>query len=169
MSEPVPPVEPFTGGDTLEDQADHLIELVQGLIERVGASTEAVADSNERIAQSNAAIGDLVRYSRRTRRLIQGVIISVVLDVLLSVGLGVSLVSAYNASTQAHDVAAQAKALAIQNQANAKATCVSSNQVRANDITLWTHVLQTSVGPTNQKQIADLQAFVNKTFAQKVC
>lgn len=144
---------------SLEEQASNLSRLVAGLTTSMSVSNEAIAQSNERIGDSNHAIAELNTYGRQSRRLIRGVIISVAFDILLSVGLAFSLVNANEASRQAH-------ALAVQNRANAIAACMAGNQVRANDITLWSHVLDLA---KKTPQTEEFRAFVKKTFAPRDC
>lgn len=165
-AEPAVPAEP-----SLASRAGDLVQMVERLNTNVVESNAHIAESNERIGESNKRIAELGRYGQRNRRLLRALALSFAFDLLLTGGLAYNQQKTHDASRAAARAAAAAQALASSNRANQVATCVSSNQVRANDIALWTHVLtlvppKTAAGTAETKSILD---FVHVTFASKDC
>jgi hypothetical protein len=132
-------------------------------VDRLGAgvllSNQAIERSNDNIARSNDRIAELSRVMHRSRRQIKIVAASVAFDILLSIFLGFAFNNAATASRQAN-------ALSAANKATILASCKNSNDVRTNDIKLWTHVL--TLEPATPSTI-NLLGFVDTTFAPRVC
>lgn len=157
----------------MADKAEQLIGMVEQLNENVIESNSHIVESNQRIAESNQRIAELGRYSQRNRRLLRALAVSFLFDILLTGGLAYNQRQTHDATQAAARAASEAHALAVANEKAAIATCISSNGVRANDIALWTHILtltgSSSRTPQVQGQINKILAFVDKTFAPKVC
>lgn len=135
------------------------------------ASNAAIVRSNELLSESNDRIAELGRYGRRSRRLIRGLIVSLMLDVVLTGGLGFVLNQASGAANTSKQAANAAHALSVLDKENIVAACLAGNRVRANDILIWTDFLSTPSavkqhGPPDRDPILIL---VRKTFAPRVC
>lgn len=116
---------------------------------------------DDRIAGSTD-IDALVRASKRNRRLIRYLAISVGLDVLLSLGLGVLAWRANQLALQANSISAREYA-----------TCVAGNDARAGQITLWDYVIDlpptTPRTPAQQQQADQFKVYVHHLFAPRKC
>lgn len=116
---------------------------------------------DDRIAGS-PDIDALVRASKRNRRLITYLAISVGLDVLLSLGLGAL-------AWRANQLALQADSI----EARAYATCVAGNEARAGQVELWGYILTlpptSPRTPAQQQQADDFKAYVERLFAPRRC
>lgn len=124
------------------------------LLDRSDALDERIAGSPD--------IDALVRASKRNRRLITYLAISVGLDVLLSLGLGAL-------AWRANQLALQANSI----EARAYATCVAANDARAGQVTLWDYVIDlpptTPRTPAQQKEADDFKVYVHHLFAPRKC
>lgn len=99
-------------------------------------------------------VDEITGYSRRTRKIIWGLVISIVLDVALTVVIGFLTASALHANSTLHE-----------SQLNA---CALTNQSRAENLGLWDYLFHLAGGA---KTPADklLLARVDKTFAPEDC
>lgn len=119
---------------------------------------------NQKMADHPAdeAIAVLVKDARRSKRRLQLLTISVILDILLTIGLAIV---SYKTSELAH--------LAQSNRQAVLANCEVSNESRQNNRVLWDYALslppQQPLTPEQQKVRADFKTFVNKTFAERDC
>lgn len=154
-----------TAREVVVEAALRLTKTVGVLTNSLTASNRVAEELGTQIGSSNARIAELSDFAKHNRSMIWAVIASLVVDVCLTVGLGF----AYN---QAHNASITATKLAQANTESQMATCQNANGVRANDIVLWTHVLNiTSAAATPAQQIADaqIQDFVDRTFAPRKC
>lgn len=113
-----------------------------------------------------AQLGQVQASVRRSKRVIAGLIVSLILDLALTVVVSVTAAQAHSASVQASATVSQLHATQI-------SACQSGNQTRAQEIQLWTHLVSVS---TNAKTTAaqrrtdeQLLAFVRATFAPRHC
>jgi hypothetical protein len=111
-----------------------------------------------------AQLAALRHYGHRNRRMIWGLVVSIVLDVVLSVVVAVVAVQANNASSQAQ-----------QNRNAAITSCEAGNQARGVSVQLWTYVLDLSqkspanAAPDKQKQIQDFRTYMTAAYAPRDC
>jgi len=142
---------PVPGGPDVFARLDRLGESLAG----VAASLAEVAKS----AQETRALAMRVdAYSRRTRRLTTGLIISLVLDVTLTVVVTLLSISALDQGSALHG--------------SQVAACAISNQTRVEQEQLWTYILQDAAPPkTAAQKAADdkFLAHVRATFAPVNC
>lgn len=110
----------------------------------------AVAVQNDRLEANNVAIVNLTATTRRSRRLIHVLAVSLVFDVLLSLGL------AY---------------LFGQNRDAVRQACRDGNLTRAGSVQLWEGIAEASPPSTpEQKQRTDaVLALVHQTYAPRDC
>ena len=122
-----------------------------------------------RLASAVEALGvkveNLAAYGHRNRRMIWGLIISIVLDLALTVVVAVFAVQAHDANTAA--VAASQSELAL---------CQAGNIARAQQVKLWTHLLSLPPAPgspprtkAQQQEIAAFGAYVQSIFHPRDC
>lgn len=103
-------------------------------------------------------------YGHRNRRMIWGLVVSLVLDIALSIVVAVVAVKA-----------SETNSLAQQNRNAAVATCEAGNSVRAVSVQLWTYVLDLSqkvpsnTAPDRQKQINDFRNYMLAAYAPRDC
>lgn len=104
-------------------------------------------------------VTSLVRGLARQKRNLRWIAFSVFLDVLLSIALAIAFINiAHNTDT-------------------VKNSCMSGNEFRKNDRQLWDFILTLPAGPgqspiqvlTRQQNEKALNAYLNKTFALRVC
>lgn len=129
------------------------LDTAQGLTAAMGAVSEDIQR--------------LTAYGRRNRRLIWGLVISIILDLALTVSVAIVAV-------QAHD----ANGAANQNRVSAIAACQSTNVARAQNQQLWDYLLaisQPRPGESaaqrarGEKALAEIRAKVATTFAPRDC
>lgn len=122
------------------------------LVERSDKLDEEIAGSS--------TIAHLTAASRRNRRLIQFLAVSLAFDVLLSFVVA-------GLAWRAEAVAEQANSI----QARQKATCLSGNETRAGQLQLWAYVLDITPPSTPEEKLrADqFRAYVGKLFAPRKC
>jgi hypothetical protein len=130
------------------------------------AAAQALTASLDTMAEQLKALAarqdEQIRYGRRNRHLIWGLVVSLVLDLALTiavVGVGV-------ATNQANSKANEAHSQQI-------ATCRSGNEARAVNIQLWDYIF--SVKPVTPRtaaqegQIAEFKKYVHRAFAPRDC
>lgn len=107
----------------------------------------------------------LAAYGHRNRRMIWGLIISIILDLALTVVVAVFAVQAHDANTAAR-VASQSEL----------ALCRAGNVARAQQVKLWTHLLSLPPAPgspprskAQQQEIAAFGAYVQSIFRARDC
>lgn len=115
-------------------------------------------------------ITTLRTYSQRSRRLIVGLAISIVLDVLLSAAVGFLAIQAVSTSNKANE----ANSLASRNAQNQFITCQAGNESRAAQVQLWTYVLDLAARNPNQtpaqaEQVKQLRAYLATSLAPRDC
>lgn len=153
-SAPVPP----TARETV-DATDRLTASLAGMAGQLKATASRL-DVAERAAL-------------RSRRVMAALALSLALDVTLTVVVTVFALQAHGASDRAAATAAQVHAAQV-------ATCLSSNQTRAQEIQLWNHLAQVSAASPaphltprqlaqNKTEVAALLAYIRKTFAPRKC
>jgi hypothetical protein len=112
-----------------------------------------------------AELGRLAAYGHRNRRMIWGLVVSIVLDLILTGFVAVAAIQAHDANTAAG--AAKASEMAL---------CTAGNAARAQQVTLWTHLL--SLPPAagspartkaQQEEIAAFGAYVKSIFKPRDC
>lgn len=128
---------------------------------------EATLAAAARLEQAMGNLTDQIHalrtYSQRSRRLIWGLVVSLLLDVLLSVAVAVIAVQANEATSTAN-----------QNRQTQIATCEAGNQSRALQLQLWTYVLDLSAQsprdyPGKDQQLAQFRDYIARTFAPRDC
>lgn len=111
------------------------------------------------------------KAAKRSRRIIVGLVVSLVLDVTLTI-----LVTVF--ALQAHDASAQASATVAQLHASEIESCDASNQTRLQEIALWSHLASVSKpSPTEtpaqaaagKKAVQQFLAYVVRVFAPRNC
>lgn len=105
---------------------------------------------------------DATRYGHRNRKMIWGLVVSIVLDVALTVTLTLVAVQAQNAGETAD-----------QARANQISVCRSTNVSRQQNLQLWEYVLSIPPAkpPTEEqkKQREAFRAYIHKVFAPRDC
>ncbi len=108
------------------------------------------------------AVDTLLKDAKSRRRQIKLLALTVAFDVLLTIGFGYI-------TLKTHDIATKADS----NSAAIVRSCESTNESRANNKKLWDYILalppRTERTPAQTEQLADFQAFVDKTFAPRNC
>lgn len=103
---------------------------------------------------------------RRGKRIIIGLIVSLVLDVALTVGVTIT-------AAQAHEASARANATVGQLHATNVSACDAGNQTRESEVALWDHIFSlTSTSRMTPAQLATderLLLFIRQTFAPRNC
>lgn len=102
-----------------------------------------------------------VRYGRRNRSMIWGLVASIAADLLLTIPIAWAVVSAGNAND-----------LAEANHANQVQTCLAGNDSRRDVRELWNKVFALSSPPKSEaaaKKIAEFKEFVAQTYADRDC
>lgn len=112
--------------------------------------TSTLAVQNDRLEATNAAIVNLTTTTRRSRRLIRILAVSLVFDVVLSLGLAYAL---------------------NQNREAGRAACRESNETREGSIALWEGIANAAPATTpEQHQRTDaVLALVHRTYAPRDC
>ena len=110
-------------------------------------------------------LGRLRKYGVRNRRMIWGLIVSIALDLILTAFVAVTAIQAHDANTAANSAKVAEATL-----------CRAGNVARAQQVTLWTHLLSTPPVPGSPKrtpaQQAEIDAFgkyVRTVFAPRDC
>jgi hypothetical protein len=140
---------------TGDDEPRDLIAVAQAL-------TSSMDGLAEQVGTLNAQVEAQESYGRRNRRMIWGLVVSLLLDAVLTVVIATVAVQANHASDRATQVRNQQIS-----------TCLSTNEARALNIRLWEYVL--TIPPSQQrteeqvKRIADFKVFLRKTFAPRDC
>lgn len=137
------------------------------------ALTDALTGMTLQLAavQSGSEARDeaLGKSGRRTRRMTILIAISVVLDIALTVVLAIVAIQANSASSSA----AETRAASV-------VSCQASNQTRAQEVGLWTHLVNVSeAGPhpgqsaaqvaKSKVELAAFLAYVGQVFAPRNC
>lgn len=103
-------------------------------------------------------------YGKRSRKIIWGLVASLILDVILSLVVVAVGIQVHEANT-----------LAEANRNTQIATCESTNQSRQVAVNLWGYVLEAAAkNPENQtperkKQVADFRAYMESAYAPRDC
>lgn len=107
--------------------------------------------------QLQRTVDEITGYSRRTRKLIWGLALSIVIDIALTVIIAFLTASALNANSTLHKAQLTA--------------CGIGNQSRLQQIRLWDEVLAVSKPANAHEAQVDRQfrAFVSTTFAPVDC
>lgn len=117
----------------------------------------------------SGSVSALARKQRRDRYLLIGTLSGLCVSLVALVALGFVAVQANNAAKNADS----AHAIAVSNQAAAKLTCEAANQSRAQQVELWTHVLDlaTQARPPADRArlIATVRIYVQGVFAPRDC
>lgn len=128
--------------------------------------TAALAAMTGQLEAVNKRLDLAEKAGRRSRRIIAGLVISLVLDITLTV-----LVTVF--ALQAHDASAQASATVEQLHQTQISACEIGNQTLAKEVLLWTHLAAISTTaqttPAQRKTDAQLLAFIKATFAPRPC
>lgn len=113
-------------------------------------------------------IRDLRAESRKSKRLIRLLGVSVGFDLLLSVALGAIGATAHQASDRATEAAAATATAQYE-------TCLAGNESRKGQRELWGYILQlSSQGDASQteagrQRLEDFRAYVERVFAPRDC
>jgi hypothetical protein len=138
-----------------DDASGDLVAVAQALT----ASMDGLA---QQVGVLNAQVDAQESYGRRNRRMIWGLVVSLLLDAILTVVIVTVKVQANRASDQTAQVRTQQIT-----------TCVSTNEARALNVQLWEYVL--TIPPSQQlteeqkKRISDFRVFLRRTFAPRDC
>ncbi|WP_370943994.1 hypothetical protein AB5J62_33475 [Amycolatopsis sp. cg5] len=124
----------------------------------------AAASLEESMSGLRDEMAALRQRSKRDRKWIVGLAVSLALDIVLSVVVAVVAVQA-----------SQANSLAQQNRQTQVLTCEAGNQARSASVSLWTYVLDaTAKEPENQtpqrkQQIEQFRTYMQNAYAQRDC
>jgi hypothetical protein len=117
------------------------------------------------LTDMTAELQRLAAYGHRNRRMIWGLIISIILDLVLTVTIAIVAVQAHDANTAA--AAAKQSELAL---------CTAGNAARAQQVTLWTHLLTLPRAPgspprtkAQQQEISAFGVYVKSIFHPRDC
>lgn len=107
--------------------------------------------------QLQKTVDEITGYSRRTRKLIWGLAVSLALDITLSVIIAILSVSALSASSAVHR--------------SQLAACAIANQTRVQQIQLWQFVITLSQQQpdANKAELRTFEAYLHKTFGSVDC
>jgi hypothetical protein len=107
----------------------------------------------------------LAAFGTRNRRMIWGLIVSIILDLALTAGIAIVAVQAHDANSAA--VAAKQSELAL---------CAAGNAARKQQVTLWTHLLSLPPAPgspprtkAQQQEIDAFAVYVRSIFHPRDC
>jgi hypothetical protein len=115
-------------------------------------------------------INNLRVYGQRSRRLIIGLAVSIVLDVLLSAAVGLLAIQAVSTSNRANE----ANSLASRNAQNQLITCQAGNESRAAQVQLWNYVLDLAARNPNQspdqvERLKQFRAYLTTALGPRDC
>jgi hypothetical protein len=131
------------------DTGDHgaLSDPVMSRLETLSGTLDNVA----------ARLQSVAGRERVTRRLAVGLVASLILDVILTVVVTLLSLSAVREGATLH--------------ASQLAACAVGNQARAEQVQLWSYVIQLSAqGPHgNQAELRQFKAYIDRTFAPVAC
>lgn len=105
---------------------------------------------------------------RRGKRVVAALVISLLVDVAVTIGVGIAV-------HQANDASARANATIAQLHSTQVSACRAGNQTRAKEVMLWTHIFDLSVGSgrpvtaAQRKADEQLLAYIRRTFQAKNC
>lgn len=162
------------------EQNDSVAALISA-VNRLGGSlnkmSERLEASDHKIDESNDAITKLADSTKRSKRQLIWLAVSVGLDVILSISLVLFGVKVFSTSNDAKAAAELAQAVALANADNAYNTCLSANESRLLNGQLWDFVFgvfttQPGAQPPNEAQAAVIKTIldqVHRTFAPKDC
>jgi hypothetical protein len=146
--------------------AQALTDALNAMTERLDAVRLDSEERDEALAKANEA---LAASGRRTRRMVIATIGSLVLDIVLTVVLAIVAVQAHSASSTASET-----------RAASVVSCQASNSTRAQEVGLWTHLVQVSeAGPhpgqtpaqlkKSEQELAAFLAYVGRVFTPRNC
>lgn len=137
------------------------VEIAQRLTEALGETRDALDRQSVELSKMKAELTAERERGRRTRKVVIGVVISLVLDLLLTVPVAWAVVRADSADE-----------LSKANRVNQRATCVAGNESRRDVRELWNKVFSlssTSPSPEQARRVAEFKAFVEQTYADRDC
>lgn len=133
--------------------------------------TAALAAMTGQLEAVNKRLDLAEKAAKRSRRIIAGLVVSLVLDITLTV-----LVTVF--ALQAHNASAEASATVQQLHASEIESCDASNQTRLQEIALWSHLASVSrPSPTatpaqaaaSKKAVQQFLAYVVRVFSPRNC
>jgi hypothetical protein len=137
-----------------QDTAQVARELTAAL-DRMSSELETVRHGSEERDEA------LLKYGRTNRRLIRGLIVSLILDIVITVAVGLLSVQAHNNTVAIGHTSASNLAL-----------CQASNVARHQQIELWEFLLDLSKGPQTAQQratVSEFEAHLRAIFAPRRC
>lgn len=119
-------------------------------------------DEKLKEAGIHSVVDALSRHLRRQGKIQKAVVLSLTIDVILSVAIGILALRAEQAATKANKA-----------QDIAAVTCITSNQARATEKTLWDFVLNLPPNadqtPTEKKEVEQFKELLANTLAPRPC
>lgn len=137
-----------------EHDAPDPIQTAQNLTEALRGMAGQLTALNDRL--------------KRTRHVVLGLVVSLVLDFALTAGVATVAVQAHHADSNA----ASAQSIAHATAANSTALCLSSNHARAQQVELWDYLLSLGSPPKTghqRKVITEFKAHLLVIFAPRNC
>ena len=129
----------------------------QTIAETANQLVGAVGVMNDRLEATNVSMVNLAAVTRRSKRQIRVLAVSLVFDVLLSVGLAFAL--------------SRSKEAVDQNREAVRVACVEANRSRAGSVALWEGIAAAAPPstPEQQQRTDAVLALVHQTYAPRDC
>lgn len=142
----------------------------------INAATEALESLSERVDRLNAGVNDLRDYGKRNRKFIRWLgAVAVVLLLLVGsvIWVAANANDASNRANAASHRAEVAASIADQTKRTQKATCLATNETRAEASELWNSVLDvvgaSSTSPQGKQFVDNIRGKVASTYAPRDC
>jgi hypothetical protein len=131
------------------------------------AALDAARNLTAALKDISADVRGLSSYGHRSRRMIWGIIVSLVLDLVLTVVVAVFAIQAHDANSYAR----AARAVAAVAQADNRDLCEAGNAARAQQLGLWTYLLSLAPAPGPQQQAlrVKFRAHLSQVFQPRDC
>lgn len=143
----------------------------QGALAAAGRLSDALEAMSADLKAVTGRLGTTEQRVKRGRRIITGLVVSLVLDVALTIGITFASLAAHTASDRANATVAELHSSQVLG-------CGLGNQMRAAQVMLWTKLAAESTpapGSTpaqvnkGRQEIAALLAYIRREFAQLDC
>lgn len=132
-----------------------LIAVAQAMTASMDGLAEQVGTLNSRVEAQGT-------YGRRNRRMIWGIVVSLLVDAVFTIPIAWAVIHASSADDKAS-----------RNRQTLVTTCVASNESRADVRELWGKLfkLSPSAPQTDEqkKRLADFRGYIDKTYAPRDC
>ena len=167
MSDSTPPGSwPGLGAEKESMAAGVPHDRAQDAVDAADRLSAALAEMALQLKAVNERLDSAEKAAKRSRRIIVGLVISLVLDVTLTIVVTFFAFQAHNASAQASATIAQLNATQIE-------SCQAGNQTRAAEIQFWEHVYalaDVSKAPAKQRKADnELIAYIRHVFSPRNC